>query len=172
MAGAVYGQLCLHPRFDPAKTFNDWASLNKWEPNHCGSAGCGGFQRVALDLVRQTQEDRAGVEAKLLATLSGPQREEYQRLKRIVAARPAPDDAPADDKPETTAALTDTHPLLLPMLVDDHVFLASLGHFTIGWRVFADWQVVVATAESDKAHEIAHFAIGMTPGPIASATVK
>ena len=168
------------PRFDPAKTFNDWASLNKWEPNNCGSTGSAALQRSALDLVRQTQEDRAGVEAKRLAMLSEPQREEYQRLKRILAARPAPDNAPTDDKasnPETpkieaAAALTDTHPLLLPIIVDDHVFLASLGHFTIGWRVFADWQVVVATAAGDKAHEIARFAIGMTPGPIASATVK
>jgi hypothetical protein len=163
------------PRFDPAKTFNDWASLNKWEPNHCGSSGCAAFQRSALDLVRQTQEDRAGVEAKRLAMLSEPQRDKYQRLKRILAARPAPDNAPTDDKtpkPETAAALTDTHPLLLPMLVGDRVFVASLGHFTIGWRVFADWQVTVETAEADKIHQVARFAIGMTPGPIASVTVK
>ncbi|MDB5533751.1 MAG: hypothetical protein JWO28_2066 [Hyphomicrobiales bacterium] len=162
------------PHFDPAKTFNNWASMYKWEPNNCGSAGCGGFQRAALDLVRQTQEDRAGVEAKLLAALSGPQREEYQRLKRL-ADRPAPDGAQTDDKttePETAATLKDTNPLLLPMLVDNHVFLASLGHFTIGWRVFADWKVTVEAAEADKVREIAHFAIGMTQGPIASATVK
>jgi hypothetical protein len=161
------------PRFDPAKTWNDWASLNKWEPNNCGGAGCGGFQRAALDLVRQTQEDRAGVEAKLLAALSSPQRDAYQRLKRL-ADRPPPDDAQDDKtaKPETAATLTDTKPLLLPMVVDDRVFLASLGHFTIGWRVFADWKVTVETAEANKVREIAHFAIGMTQGPIASTTVK
>jgi hypothetical protein len=162
------------PHFDPAKTFNNWASMYKWEPNNCGSGGCDGFQRAALDLVRQTQEDRVGVEAKLLAALSGPQRDAYQRLKRL-ADRPSPDDAQADDKttkPETAAALTDTKPLLLPMVVDDRVFLASLGHFTIGWRVFADWKVTVETAEADKVREIAHFAIGMTQGQIASTSVK
>ena len=93
-----------------------------------------------------------------------------------MADRPAADDPPADgddaSKPKTAAALTDTSPLLLPMLVDGHVFLASVGHFTIGWRVFADWKVTVEAGEADKTREIARFAIGMTPGPIASVTVK
>jgi hypothetical protein len=163
------------PRFDVDKTWNDWASLDNWEPNDCGSGGCAGFQRAALDLVRQTQQDRAGVEAHLLAALTGPQRDEYQRLKRV-ADRPDSDGEQADGdaapKPKTAAALTDTNPLLLPMLVDDHVFLASVGHFTIGWRVFADWKVTVETGEADKIREIARFAIGMTQGPIVSVTVK
>ncbi|HEY0911832.1 MAG TPA: hypothetical protein VGD75_16540, partial [Bradyrhizobium sp.] len=50
------------PRFDAAKTLNDWAGLNNWEANDCGTGGCQAFQRAALDLVRQTQQDRAGVE--------------------------------------------------------------------------------------------------------------
>jgi hypothetical protein len=163
------------PHFDFDKTWNDWASLNNWENNECGSGGCEGFQRAALSLVRQTQQDRAGAEAHLLAALTGPQRDEYQRLMRV-ADRPDPDDAQADGdaapKPKTAATLTDTTPLLLPMVVDDHVFLASVGHFTIGWRVFADWKVTVEAADADKTREIARFAIGMTPGPIVSVTVK
>jgi hypothetical protein len=126
-------------------------------------------------LVRQTQQDRAGVESHLLAALTGSQRDEYQRLKRV-ADRPDPDDAQADGdaapKPKTAAALTDTSPLLLPMTVDGRVFLASVGHFTIGWRVFADWKVAVEAGEADKTREIARFAVGMTQGPIASVTVK
>jgi hypothetical protein len=163
------------PHFDLAKTLNDWASLDNWENNECGSGGCEGFQRAALNLVRQTQQDRAGVESHLLAALTGPQREEYQRLKRV-ADRPDPDDAQADGddapKPKTAAVLTDTSPLLLPMVVDDHVFLASVGHFTIGWRVFSDWKVTVEAGDADKTREIARFAIGMTQGPIVSVTVK
>jgi hypothetical protein len=111
----------------------------------------------------------------LLAALTGPQREEYQRLKRV-ADRPDPDDAQADGddapKPKTAAALTDTSPLLLPMVVNDRVFLASVGHFTIGWRVFADWKVTVEADDADKTREIARFAVGMTQGPIVSVTVK
>jgi hypothetical protein len=163
------------PHFDPAKTLNDWASLDNWENNECGSSGCAGFQRAALNLVRQTQQDRAGVESHLVAALTGPQREEYQRLKRV-ADRPDPDDAQAggDDapKPKTAAALTDASPLLLPMVVNDHVFLASVGHFTIGWRVFSDWKVTVEASDADKTREIARFAVGMTPGPIVGVSVK
>jgi hypothetical protein len=163
------------PHFDPAKTWNDWASLNNWDNNDCGSGGCGGFQRAALDLVRQTQQNRAGVEAHLLSGLTAAQREEYQRLKRA-ADRPNADDPQAggDDavKPSTAATLTETVPLLLPMVVDDRVFLASVGHFTIGWRVFADWKVTVEAAEAERTREIARFAIGMTQGPIVSVSIK
>jgi hypothetical protein len=163
------------PHFDPAKTWNDWASLNNWENNDCGSGGCGGLQRAALDLVRQTQQDRAGVEAHVLSGLTPAQREEYQRLKRV-ADRPDPDDRQAggDDagKPATAATLTDAMPLLLPMVVDDRVLLASVGHFTIGWRVFADWKVTVEAAEVERTREIARFAIGMTQGPIVSVSIK
>jgi hypothetical protein len=52
------------------------------------------------------------------------------------------------------------------------VFLASVGHFTIGWRVFADWKVAVEAGEADKTREIARFAIGMTQGQIAGVSVK
>jgi hypothetical protein len=163
------------PHFDIAKTLNDWASLDNWDNNDCGSGGCGGFQRAALDLVRQTQQDRAGVEAHVLAGLTAAQREEYQRLKRV-ADRPNPDDPPpgSDDaaKPSTAATLTETMPLVLPMVVDDRVYLASVGHFTIGWRVFADWKVTVEAAEAERTREIARFAIGMTQGPIVSVSIK
>jgi hypothetical protein len=163
------------PHFDTAKTLNDWASLDNWENNDCGSGGCSGFQRAALDLVRQTQQDRAGVETHLLSVLTGAQREEYQRLKRV-ADRPDPDDPQAggDDaaKPGTAATLTDTMPLVLPMVVDDRVFLASVGHFTIGWRVFADWKVTVEAAEAERTREIARFAIGMAQGPIVSVSIQ
>jgi hypothetical protein len=163
------------PHFDTKNTLNDWASLDNWDTNDCGSDGCDGFRRAALSLVEQTQADRVGVESHLLATMTVAQRDEYQRLKRV-ADRPDAADAPTDgdaaEYPKTAAALTETSPLLLPMLVGDRVFLASVGHFTVGWRVFSDWKVTVDAAEADKTREIARFAIGMTLGPIVSAVVK
>jgi hypothetical protein len=163
------------PYFDTKNMQNDWVGLNNWEKNDCGAEGCEGFQRAALNLVRQTQLDRAGVEDHLLAAMTTSQREQYQRLKRI-ADRPDAADLQTDgddtDKPRTAAALTDARPLLLPMIVDNRVFLATVGHFSIGWRVFSDWKVTVEAGEADKTREIARFAIAMTQGPILSATVK
>jgi hypothetical protein len=128
-----------------------------------------------LNLVEGTQADRAGVESRLLAAMTVAQREEYQRLKRV-ADRPDAADAPTDgdenDHSKTAAGLTDTMPLLLPLLVGNRVFLASVGHFTIGWRVFSDWKVTIDAAEADKTREIARFAVGMTQGAIVSAGVK
>jgi hypothetical protein len=162
------------PHFGTKNLLNDWAGLNNWEANYCGT-DCEGFQRAALELVRQTQLDAAGAEARLLAAMTSPQREEYQRLKHI-ADRPDAADLPAggDDTKRRAAAagLTDTSPLLVPMMVDSRVFLATVGHFTIGWRIFSDWKVTVETGEADKTREIARFAIAMTQGPIVSATVK
>jgi hypothetical protein len=107
--------------------------------------------------------------------MTAAQREQYQRLKRV-ADRPNADDPQPDGddaaKPSTAATLTDTVPLLLPMVVDDRVFLASVGHFTIGWRVFADWKVTVEVADAERTREIARFAIGMTQGPIVSVSIK
>jgi hypothetical protein len=163
------------PHFDTTNLQNDWVGLNNWENNDCGIEGCEGFRRAALSLVKQTQIDRAGVEDHLLAAMTTSQREEYGRLKRS-ADRPDSADLQSDsddaDKPRTAAGLTDAKPLLLPMVVDSRVFLATVGHFTIGWRVFSDWKVTVEAGEADKTREIARFAIGMTQGPIVSATVK
>jgi hypothetical protein len=163
------------PYFDTTNMQNDWADLHNWENNDCGIEGCEGFRRAALSLVKQTQIDRAGVENHLLGAMTTSQREEYGRLKRV-GDRPDSADSQTDgsdpQKPATAAALTDTSPLVLPMVVDDRVFLASVGHFTIGWRVFSDWKVTVEAGEADKTREIARFAIGMTQGPIVSATVK
>jgi hypothetical protein len=163
------------PRFDTGHTLNDWASFNNWEANDCGPNGCDGFQRAALDLVEQTQANRAGVAGHLLAAMTEAQREEYRRLKRV-ADRPDAANAPTDndeaENPRTAAGLTDTRPLLLPMLVGNRMLLASVGHFSIGGRVFSDWKVTVEANEAAQTREIARFAIGMTQGPIVSAVVK
>jgi len=163
------------PHFDDRNLLNDWSSLNNWDKNDCGTEDCEGFRRAALNVVKQAQLDPAGVEARLLAAMTVPQRVEYRRLKRI-ADRPDPADPQAGgsaaENAKAAAGLTDTKPLPLPMVVDNQVFLATVGHFTVGWRVFADWKVTVQAGDGDKTKEIAHFAIGMTKGPIVGATVK
>jgi hypothetical protein len=162
------------PYFDTTNMQNDWVGLNNWEKNDCGIEGCEGFRRAALSLVKQTQMNRAGVEDHLLAAMTPSQREDYGRLKRIADRPDAADLPPGGDDAASpaTAALTDKSPLVLPMVVGDRVFLATVGHFTIGWRVFSDWKVSVEAGEADHTREIARFAIGMTQGPIIGATVK
>jgi hypothetical protein len=52
------------------------------------------------------------------------------------------------------------------------VFLATIGHFTIGGRIFADWKVTVETEDAETTKEIARFAVGMTQGSIVSVSIK
>jgi hypothetical protein len=160
------------PRFDTKKTQNDWPGLNNWDSNDCGADGCEGFQRAALSVVKDTQQDRAGVEDHLLATMTGPERDAYRRLKRLAGG--TDEQARGDDAEDikTAVGLTDERPLSLPIVVGGHVFLATVGHFTIGWRVFSDWKVAVQAGEADRMRQIARFAIGMRRGPIVSAKVK
>jgi hypothetical protein len=163
------------PHFDTRNLQNDWGSLNNWEKNDCGADGCDEFRRAALNLVEQTQRDRAGAEDHLLAAMTVAQQEEYRRLKRVADRPDAADsqiDGEAAENPKTAAGLTDAKPLLLPLVAGNRVFLATVGHFTIGWRIFSDWKVTVEAGEADKTREIARFAIGMTQGPIVSAVVK
>ena len=175
MEAVVRGSFVFAPRFDMTKTRNDWPDLDNWEANDCGAGGCTKLQRAALELVKSTQRDRAGVENRFALGDDGASATEYQRLK-IAAHGPDAAAAPADGedagKTRTAADLTEGDPLLLPMVVDGRVLLAGVGHLTIGWRVFADWKVAIEAADADKTREIARFAIGMTPGPITSVAIK
>ena len=52
-----------------------------------------------------------------------------------------PSDAPPADQSDPAPALTETAPVLLPLVHDGKLHPASAGHFIIGWRVYADWSV-------------------------------
>jgi hypothetical protein len=169
-------QVSFAAAFDMRKTINDWKSLDKWENNACEKDECEGLQRAALDLVRQTQSDPDRVERRLLAKMTAAQRAEYRRLKSA-ADRPEAMNANGEDNEARRSSikpadLRDDHPLLLPMVVKGRVYLASVGHFTIGWRVYADWKVSVDAGDADKSKEIARFAIGMAKGWILAAAAK
>jgi len=159
-------QVSFAPVFDTRKTVNDWSNLNHWEKNTCERDVCKALRRAALNLARRTQSGPGKVERRLLRTMTASQRAEYRRLRRLAEK---PDARPSQIKP---ADLRDDLPLLLPMVVNRQVYLASVGHFTIGWRVFSDWKVAIAIKDADKALEIARFAIGMAKGRIVAATSK
>ena len=61
---------------------------------------------------------------------------------------------------------------MLPVVIDGNFYLASLGHFTIGWRVFHDWSVTFDRLEGDKKVTAASFAIGMAKGKLIDVRVK
>jgi hypothetical protein len=80
-------------------------------------------------------------------------------------------DVPAPDAPASPASYLDQSPLLLPLLHQDDVYLASIGHYTIGWRIYPDWSVKLEKLDNDKLTVIGTAAVAMRRGALRSAKV-
>ncbi len=154
------------PRFMPGKTLNDWI-----EPaDACKGEACADLLAAAAGLAEATQKQGPGIEASALGALTPAQREAYAALKKN-ADPPAPDDDAGSAKTGPDD-FTDGHPVLAPLVARGKVYLASVGHFTIGWRLFADWKVALQEADGDALKDAGQFAIGMGRGQLLDAQVK
>ena len=160
-SGDRFGPVCtidfhFAPRFAPQGTFNAW-------DQSCKARDCAALRRAALGLVETIQADPRGAEQNLDAKLTPAQRSAFQTMKAATHIKTS-QKIPADP-----AQLTDKSPLLLPLVVGNHLYLARAGHFTIGWRGFSDWSVKI---DQRGRRQIAAFAIGMTKGKLVKADVK
>ena len=109
---------------------------------------------------------RSHAEKRSAAALSHAQRAEYERLKNALDATSMPGLGRDLNDDETSGPhdLTEKSPLILPLVAGGRVYLAAVGHFTIGWRVFSDWKVAVHRVEGDEPKSVANFAVGMSNG--------
>ncbi|MHB8884256.1 MAG: lysozyme inhibitor LprI family protein [Methylovirgula sp.] len=156
-----FGPVCtiafqFAPRFAPQGTFNAW-------DQSCKGRDCAALRQAALGLVETIQADPRGAETTLDAKLTPAQRRAFYAMKAAAHIK-TPQKIAADP-----AQLTDKSPLLLPLVVGPHLYLARAGHFSIGWRSFSDWSVKI---DRRNGHQIAAFAIGMTNGKLVKADVK
>lgn len=152
------------PRFDAHGTYNAW-------DERCDGADCDALRRAALALVEEAQKNPLDAQKTAVAGLTAPQRDEFAELKKQAGAdEPTPSREPSEAS--DPASYTDNSPLLSPLVHDGRLYLAALGHFTIGWRVFADWSVSLRRLEKGKAEDRASFAIGMTKGRLENVSVK
>ena len=111
------------------------------------------------------QADPAAAAKTLPAKLGDAQRAAYLAMvKDAQATEPEKLQDPAD--------LTDQNPLTVPLVVGDQLYLAQLGHFTIGWRNYSDWNVKLLQRQGKNVSPIASFAIGMTKGKLQQVDVK
>ena len=74
------------------------------------------------------------------------------------------------DKIDDPAQLLDSSPLTLPLVVGGQLYLAHVGHFTIGWRNYSDWSVKLDERQGERVKPVAEIAIGMTKGKLKEAT--
>ena len=166
-----WGRACrIRARFAPViasgPLTNDWPRMDNWPANACGSQ-CAPLKARALDLVRQAQAGPEGLRRASLAALSPARRAKADRL----AAGADPRDLPGLSKREDPVPTVEA-PLTVPVLVGADLLFASLGHFTIGWRVFPDWQVVFSRVEGGVVTEVGRFALGQGRGRLLDIRVQ
>ena len=138
------------PAFGPAR-------LNLHEDS-CSGTDCEALRRAAFQLAAAVQKNPQAALAGQLASLPPNLKSEYE----------AADRSSGSGATEVTdaAAITDQQPLRLPYVSDGRLYVASIGHFTVGWRYFADWIVRFDALENGKRVPHADFAVGMTQGQL------
>jgi hypothetical protein len=59
----------------------------------------------------------------------------------------------------------------LPYVYQGRIYVASLRHFTIGWREFADWSVEFDSLVNGQLVRQGAFAVGMQKGPLTDVSI-
>ena len=140
-----------------------------WEA--CTGPKCAHLHRAAFDLVAAVQKDPHQAQTRWRSRLSAAQIAEYETAVKLATR-----DLPAGGWDQTAevdpANFTEEVPFLLPYVYDGRVYVASLGHFTIGWRHFADWGVTFKALEDGKLAPQGNFAVGMIKGDLQNVSVS
>jgi hypothetical protein len=150
------------PHFS-GKTFNDW------KPK-CQGGRCDVLHKAAIDLVKAAVQNPSALYEDSMKRLTPDEQTRYEALRQTTNGNAGSESAP--DTVSDDSIPTDTSPLRLPYVDHGSVYLVSLGHFTIGWREYADWSVIFSTLEDGKLVQKAVFAVGMWKGDLENASVK
>ena len=130
---------------------------------------------AALTQLQAFQPDPQAAQAKALAALSSDQHAEFDKLKRTW--KPDGDSTDDADNPSAQASdspadALDTKAVALPLQADGKLYLAAIGHRTIGWRVFGDYEVDVYALKEGALDQVNTFLVGMARGKLLKATAK
>ena len=130
--------------FDYDPVFFDGTSVSQQdEDQKCLSHVCNTLKPTALELVKTIQHAPLVARQEAINRLSTDQRATFNIMERLAIKRNNDVSvvASAPEAPEDPSHYTDQAPLLLPVVNQGELFLASVGQFTIGWRTFPDWTV-------------------------------
>lgn len=168
--GACKITFSFAPKFSD-QTLNTWDNLEPDSWKACTGPKCADLHRAAFDLVAAVQKDPIQAQTRLRSLLSAAQLAEYETATKL-ATQDQPGSGGDPNAKVDPANITEEDPLLIPYVYGGRVYLASLGHFTIGWRYFADWGVTFNALEDGKLTPQGHFAVGMIKGELEKASVS
>ena len=158
LAGSCRARFTFAPRFDPHR------ALNAWEQS-CAGPDCDALRQKALALVEAVEKDplTAQKQAHEIALAEAERLNSGRLVRRVETEIEA---APQGmENPRDPASYTDQNPLTLLLLHAGKLYRTSMGHFTIGWRVFGDWSVKLVPVVAGEGEQ-ASFAIGMSRGKL------
>jgi|GEM_PF-4064478 len=168
--GRAFGPACSMA-FDYEPAFVEMPDEPSQEPERkCDSAVCVTLKPAAKALAEAVQRDPLAARRTALATLSTDQRATFETMEKL--AQDKHGGAPPPEAPGNPASYLDQNPLLLPLLHKGDVYLASVGHYTIGWRIYPDWSVNLDKLDHDQLTSIGTAAVAMRRGALRAATVQ
>lgn len=142
-----------------AKTANDWGET-------CDRADCASLRKDAFRLAMAVQSSPRKSRRDALSRLSAPQLSEYRSAEKLATAGFPPDDDLAKAAGPDPSVIVDEVPFHLPYVHDALIYIASLGHFTLGGNPFGDWRVSFSQVDRGQMVEHASFAVGMEKGSL------
>lgn len=155
--------------YDPA--FVDTTGDSAHEPDQkCDKPICIALKPAARALVEAVQRDPLSARREAVEGLSSTQRAIFTAMEKL--ARDKRGDVPAPEAPANPASYLDQNPLLLPILHQGDVYLASVGHDTIGWRTYPDWSVKLEKVDHDDLTTVGTVPVAMRRGTLRSAIVE
>ncbi len=133
----------------------------------CEGPSCPALAQVARKWAEAVQAGPQKALNQSRNALSQRQRDAFDALQKSEKGDYSGD--PANYKPENISYGV---PLALPVLIDDALYRAKLGHAGLGWRIYADWIVTFEKVEDGQAEHAATFRIAMTKGGLLNAKVE
>ena len=166
----VFGPACsIAFDYDPA--FSEMTADPAQEPEQkCDSAICIALKPAVKAMVEAVQRDPLAARRAALELLPTVQRAAFGAMEKL--AQDQRGGETAAQAPANPASYLDQSPLLLPLLHQGDVYLASVGHYTIGWRVYPDWSVKLEKLDKGDLRTIGTASVAMRRGALRAATVE
>jgi hypothetical protein len=155
-AAACSVQLSYKPHFSD-KTLNNW-------DQSCSGGSCESLRKASFELVEAAERSPSTLLTESIQKLTPAQKAAWDQISQ--EPTPGLGDAMGD-----SSGYTAESPLRVPLVQEGQLYVASLGHFTIGWRDFADWGATFETLDGDKLTKRATFAVGMWKGDLESVVI-
>ena len=161
-----FGPACT-VEFDFAPAFSAHGDIGHpgQEEDACSGSDCDELRQAALALAEKVQRSPQEARQTAFAQLTPQQKADYATMTTEFPLEKSAEDV-ADP-----AELRDAAPLTIPLVLAGRFCRASIGHMTMGWRTWADWNVKFECQENGTLLG-PNFVIGMRRGVFLSATLK